>query len=105
MWCHRENTPTSPAETIPPTFGLNFDKRLEVKTLADLTYTGGDPDPLSGGTLTINQGDTFTIRWNVAKTTATPVLMQLSAVDKNTGELLFIDEKTITNVQQLRWLI
>ena len=69
---------------------------MEVKTLADLTYTGGDPDPLSGGTLTINQGDTFTIRWNVAKTTATPVLMQLSAVDKNTGELLFIDEKTIT---------
>ena len=98
LWCHRENTPTSPEETIPPTFGLNFDKVLEVKTLADLTYTGGDPDPLSGGTLTINQGDLFTIRWNVAKTTATPVLMQLSAVDKNTGELLFIDEKAITNV-------
>lgn len=99
LWCHRENTPTSPAETIPPTFGLNFDKVLEVKSLADLTYTAGAPDPLSaGGLLTIQQGDEFSIRWVVAKTSAPPVLVQLSAVDKITGELLFTDEKEITNI-------
>jgi len=98
LWCHREKTPTSPAETIPPKFGLNFSKRLEIKDLTDFVYVGGDPDPIVAGKLPVAQGDSVDIRWAMTKTTPTPSRVKFDVRDRITGELIYTNERMVTNV-------
>ncbi len=97
LWCHRENTPASDPEAVTPSFGLNFGVRTETRTLADLTYTGGAPDVLTGGKLVVAKGDSYSIRWVLRKNVGS-AFVRLSVRDKTTGEFLFTDERTVTTV-------
>ena len=90
LWLHREKTSkAAPGEAYS---GIDFNTRSKKLTLADYTYVSGSGDVLSGGKLTVNAGESYSIRVRLDPTTANSEQGKLIVKDKNTNELLFFEE-------------
>ena len=90
LWLHREKTSkAAPGEAYS---GIDFNTRSKKLTLADYTYVSGSGDVLSGGKLTVNAGESYSIRVRLDPTTTNSEQGKLIVKDKNTNELLFFEE-------------
>lgn len=96
LWLHREKTAyTDPSDTTKY-YGINYNLRAKKLTLSDYTYIGGSGDVLTGGTLVVPQGESYSLRFRFVQSgfgSGTPI--ELIVRDKNTNELLF-NKKTVT---------
>ena len=85
LWMHREKSPITAPETVPPTFGVNTLQKNKKLTFADFTYDSGT-NYLSGGDLVISDEYLYTIR--IALQTSADRELEIITIDKPTNELL-----------------
>jgi hypothetical protein len=90
LWMHREKSPITAPETVPPTFGVNTLQRNKKLTFANFTYDSGT-NYLSGGNLVISDEYLYSIR--ITFQTAADRELEIITIDKPTNELL--DYQTI----------
>jgi len=93
LWMHREKSPITAPETVPPTFGVNTLQKNKKLTFADFTYDSGT-NYLSGGDLVISDEYLYTIR--ITFQTSADRELEIITIDKPTNELLDYQTK-ITN--------
>ena len=93
LWMHREKSPITAPETVPPTFGVNTLQKNKKITFADFTYDSGT-NYLSGGDLVISDEYLYTIR--ITFQTSADRELEIITIDKPTNELLDYQTK-ITN--------
>ena len=85
LWMHREKSPITAPETVPPTFGVNTLQKNKKLTFADFTYDSGT-NYLSGGDLVISDEYLYTIR--ITFQTSADRELEIITIDKPTNELL-----------------
>jgi len=85
LWMHREKSPITAPETVPPTFGVNNLQKNKKITFADFTYDSGT-NYLSGGDLVISDEYLYTIR--ITFQTSADRELEIITIDKPTNELL-----------------
>ena len=95
LWLHREKTPYTDLNTTTKFFGINYDSLGIKRTLSDYTYIGGSGDVLSGGKLTINEGESYSLRFRFVANAAN-VPIEIVSKDKTTNELLGVQERIST---------
>ena len=95
LWLHREKTPYTDLNTTTKFFGINYDSLGIKRTLSDYTYIGGSGDVLSGGKLTINEGESYSLRFRFIASAAN-VPIEIVSKDKTTNELLGVQERIST---------
>ena len=95
LWLHREKTPYTDLNTTTKFFGINYDSLGIKRTLSDYTYIGGSGDVLSGGKLTINEGESYSLRFRFIANAAN-VPIEIVSKDKTTNELLGVQERIST---------
>jgi hypothetical protein len=95
LWLHREKTPYTDLNTTTKYFGINYDSLGIKRTLSDYTYIGGSGDVLSGGKLTINEGESYSLRFRFIANAAN-VPIEIVSKDKTTNELLGVQERIST---------
>ena len=95
LWLHREKTPYTDLNTTTKYFGINYDSLGVKRTLSDYTYIGGSGDVLSGGKLTINEGESYSLRFRFIANAAN-VPIEIVSKDKTTNELLGVQERIST---------
>jgi len=95
LWLHREKTPYTDLNTTTKFFGINYDSLGVKRTLSDYTYIGGSGDVLSGGKLTINEGESYALRFRFVASAA-DVPIEIVSKDKTTNELLGVQERIST---------
>ena len=93
LWMHREKSPITAPETVPPTFGVNTLQRNKKLTFANFTYDSGT-NYLSGGNLVISDEYLYSIR--ITFQTSADRELEIITIDKPTNELLDYQTK-ITN--------
>jgi len=93
LWMHREKSPITAPETVPPTFGVNTLQKNKKITFADFTYDSGT-NYLSGGNLVISDEYLYTIR--IALQTSADRELEIITIDKPTNELLDYQTKITT---------
>jgi hypothetical protein len=60
LWLHRQKAPHNDLNNTAQSFGINYNSLGVKKTLSDYTIiSGGGTDVLSGGKLTINEGESY----------------------------------------------
>ena len=96
LWLHREKTPHNDLNDTTQSFGINYNSLGVKKTLSDYTIiSGGGTDVLSGGKLTINEGESYSLRFRfVASSAGAPI--EIVSKDKTTNELLGVQERIST---------
>ena len=93
LWLHREKTSYNNLNSTTKHFGINYTSLGVKKTLNDYTYLGGAGDVLSGGKLTINEGESYTLRFRFITNFANAPIEIISR-DRTTNELLGVQERT-----------
>jgi hypothetical protein len=103
LWLHREKTSYNNLNSTAKHFGINYTSLGVKKTLNDYTYLGGSGDVLSGGKLTINEGESYTLRFRfIASYANAPI--EIISRDRTTNELLGVQERTSsTSVMVVRF--
>tara|TARA_X000001382_G_scaffold30899_1_gene19868 strand:- start:2106 stop:4202 length:2097 start_codon:yes stop_codon:yes gene_type:complete len=103
LWLHREKISYNNLNSTTKHFGINYTSLGVKKTLNDYTYLGGSGDVLSGGKLTINEGESYTLRFRfIANYANAPI--EIISRDKTTNELLGVQERTSsTSVMVVRF--
>ncbi len=96
LWLHREKTPYTALDETTKFFGINYTSLGVKQTLNDYTYLGGSGDVLSGGKLTINEGESFTLRFRFVASAAN-VPIEIISRDKTTNELLGVQNRQTTS--------
>lgn len=95
LWLHRKKTPYTDLNTTIKYFGINYDSLGVKRTLSDYSYIGGSGDVLSGGKLTINEGESYGLRFRfIASSANAPI--EIVSKDKTTNELLGVQERIST---------
>tara|TARA_R110002051_G_scaffold88619_1_gene156001 strand:+ start:9379 stop:11463 length:2085 start_codon:yes stop_codon:yes gene_type:complete len=94
LWLHREKTAYTDPQDTTKYYGINYQQFSKKLTFADYTYIGGSGDVLTGNTLVVNTGESYSLRFRFICTT-TDAPLELIVRDKNTNELLF-SKKTTT---------
>jgi hypothetical protein len=103
LWLHREKTSYNNLNSTTKHFGINYTSLGVKKTLNDYTYLGGSGDVLSGGKLTINEGESYTLRFRFTASYANAPIEIISR-DRTTNELLGVQERTSsTSVMVVRF--
>jgi hypothetical protein len=95
LWLHREKTPYTALDETTKYFGINYTSLGVKQTLNDYSYLGGSGDVLSGGKLTINEGESFTLRFRFIASAAN-VPIEIISRDKTTNELLGVQNRQTT---------
>ena len=95
LWLHREKTPYTALDETTKYFGINYTSLGVKQTLNDYSYLGGSGDVLSGGKLTINEGESFTLRFRFIASAAN-VPIEIISRDKTTNELFGVQNKITT---------
>ena len=96
LWLHREKTAYTDPSDATKHYGINYNLRAIKLTFADYTYIGGSGDVLTGSTLVVPKGESYSLRFRFIlgiSPVGTPI--ELIVRDKNTNELLYTD-KTLT---------
>ena len=103
LWLHREKTPYTALNSTTKYYGINYTSLGVKKTLSDYSYLGGSGDVLSGGKLTINSGESYTLRFRfIASSAGAPI--EIVSRDKTTNELLGQQDKiSSTSVMVVRF--
>ena len=103
LWLHREKTPYTALNSTTKYYGINYTSLGVKKTLSDYSYLGGGGDVLSGGKLTINSGESYTLRFRfIASSAGAPI--EIVSRDKTTNELLGQQDKiSSTSVMVVRF--
>ena len=96
LWLHREKTPYTALDETTKYFGINYTSLGVKQTLNNYTYLGGSGDVLSGGKLTINEGESFTLRFRFIASAAN-VPIEIISRDKTTNELLGVQNRQTTS--------
>ena len=96
LWLHREKTPYTALDETTKFFGINYTSLGVKQTLNDYTYVGGSGDVLSGGKLTINEGESFTFRFRFIASAAN-VPIEIISRDKTTNELFGVQNRQTTS--------
>jgi len=92
---HRKKTPYTDLNTTIKYFGINYDSLGVKRTLSDYSYIGGSGDVLSGGKLTINEGESYSLRFRfIASSANAPI--EIVSKDKTTNELLGVQDRIST---------
>jgi len=95
LWLHRKKTPYTNLNTTIKYFGINYDSLGVKRTLSDYSYIGGSGDVLSGGKLTINEGESYSLRFRfIASSANAPI--EIVSKDKTTNELLGVQDRIST---------
>lgn len=95
LWLHRKKTPYTDLNTTIKYFGINYDSLGVKRTLSDYSYIGGSGDVLSGGKLTINEGESYSLRFRfIANSANAPI--EIVSKDKTTNELLGVQDRIST---------
>ena len=95
LWLHRKKTPYTDLNTTIKYFGINYDSLGVKRTLSDYSYIGGSGDVLSGGKLTINEGESYSLRFRfIASSANAPI--EIVSKDKTTNELLGVQDRIST---------
>tara|TARA_Y100001938_G_scaffold123929_1_gene173607 strand:+ start:3100 stop:5286 length:2187 start_codon:yes stop_codon:yes gene_type:complete len=94
LWLHREKT--SKAGANESYSGIDFSTRNKKLTLSDFSYLCGSGDVLSGGKLTVNAGETYSIRVRLDPS-ITSFFGKLKVIDITTNELLFYRDNVTLN--------
>jgi len=95
LWLHRQKAPHNDLNNAVQSFGINYNSLGVKKTLNDYTYLGGSGDVLSGGKLTINEGESYTLRFRFLASAAN-IPIEIVSKDRTTNELLGVQEKITT---------
>tara|TARA_R100001443_G_scaffold117156_1_gene140192 strand:- start:2312 stop:4411 length:2100 start_codon:yes stop_codon:yes gene_type:complete len=96
LWLHRQKAPHNDLNNSAQSFGINYNSLGVKKTLSDYTIiSGGGTDVLSGGKLTINEGESYTLRFRFVASSAN-VPIEIVSKDKTTNELLGVQERITT---------
>ena len=96
LWLHRQKTPHNDLNSTTQSFGINYNSLGVKKTLSDYTIiSGGGTDVLSGGKLTINEGESYSLRFRFIASSAN-VPIEIVSKDKTTNELLGVQERITT---------
>jgi|TARA_R100000482_G_scaffold83607_3_gene33243 hypothetical protein len=95
LWLHREKTPYTALDETTKYFGINYTSLGVKQTLNDYSYLGGSGDVLSGGKLTINKGESYTLRFRFKANFANAPL-EIVSRDKTTNELLGVQNRIST---------
>ena len=85
LWLHREKTPVTQPETVPPTFGVNLIQKSAKITFANFTFTSGT-NFLVNGKLPVSNIYKYTIRFTC--NTGAGKDLEIIVKDKPTNELL-----------------
>tara|TARA_R100000995_G_C3484140_1_gene126061 strand:+ start:2753 stop:4852 length:2100 start_codon:yes stop_codon:yes gene_type:complete len=93
LWLHREKTSHTALNSTTEQFGINYTTAAIKRTLSDYTYIGGGGDVVSGGKLTINEGESYSLRFRfIANASNAPI--EIISRDKTTNELLGVQNRT-----------
>ena len=104
LWLHRQKTPHNDLNDTTQSFGINYKFLGVKKTLNDYTYLGGGGDVLTAGKLTINQGESYTLRFRFLASAAN-VPIEIVSKDRTTNELLGVQERiTTASVMSVRFV-
>jgi hypothetical protein len=104
LWLHREKTAYTALNGTTEYFGINYTSLGVKKTLSDYTYIGGSGDVLSGGKLTINEGESYSLRYRFIASSAN-VPIEIISRDRTTNELLGVQERlTTTSVMSVAFI-
>lgn len=96
LWLHRQKAPHNDLNNTAQSFGINYNSLGVKKTLSDYTIiSGGGTDVLSGGKLTINEGESYTLRFRFVASAAN-VPIEIVSKDRTTNELLGVQERITT---------
>lgn len=96
LWLHRQKAPHNDLNNTAQSFGINYNSLGVKKTLSDYTIiSGGGTDVLSGGKLTINEGESYSLRFRFVANAAN-VPIEIVSKDKTTNELLGVQERIST---------
>ena len=85
LWLHREKTPVTEPQTIPPSFGVNLIQKSAKITFANFTFTSGT-NFLVNGKLPVSDIYKYTIRFTC--NTGAGKDLEIIVKDKPTNELL-----------------
>tara|TARA_R100001377_G_scaffold77749_1_gene55169 strand:+ start:300 stop:2366 length:2067 start_codon:yes stop_codon:yes gene_type:complete len=85
LWLHREKTPVTEPQTVPPTFGVNLIQQSAKITFANLTFASGT-NFISSGKLPVSDIYIYTIRFTC--NTGAGKDLEIIVKDKPTNELL-----------------
>jgi len=91
-----KKTPYTALDETTKYFGINYTSLGVKQTLNNYTYLGGSGDVLSGGKLTINEGESFTLRFRFIASAAN-VPIEIISRDKTTNELLGVQNRQTTS--------
>ncbi len=99
LWLHREKTPISAKGVTPAEYGVDVTTRnikYKLSTYSTLYPSCGGADVLSGDNLTINEGETYTIRIRLSPSITTNT-GEIIVKDITTNELLYYKENVAFN--------
>ena len=99
LWLHREKTPSSAEGTTPTQYGVDQTTRnikYKLSTYTSLYPTCGSADVLSGDNLTVNEGESYTIRLRLAPSITTNT-GEIIVRDITTNEILYYKENIAFN--------
>ena len=85
LWLHREKTPVTEPQTVPPSFGVNLIQKSAKITFANFTFTSGT-NFLVNGKLPVSDIYKYTIRFTC--NTGAGKDLEIIVKDKPTNELL-----------------
>ena len=100
LWLHREKTPVSAKGVTPEEYGVDVTTRNKKLTFADYSYLCGSGDVLSSNKLTINEGESFSIRVSLAPSITTNT-GEVIVKDITTNELLYYKNNIAFNSSSL----
>ena len=87
LWLHRQKAPHNDLNNTAQSFGINYNSLGVKKTLSDYTIiSGGGTDVLSGGKLTINEGESYTLRFRFVASAAN-VPIEIGSKDRTKNEI------------------
>ena len=93
LWLHREKTPYTALDQATKYFGINYTSLGVKRTLSDYTYIGpSGGDVVSGGKITINEGESYSLRFRFIANAAN-VPIEIISRDKTTNELFGVQER------------
>tara|TARA_R100001463_G_scaffold36898_1_gene79412 strand:+ start:3942 stop:6128 length:2187 start_codon:yes stop_codon:yes gene_type:complete len=92
LWLHREKTPYTALNSTTKFFGINYTSLGFKQTLSNYSYVGGSGDILTAGKLTINEGESYTLKFRFIASAA-DVPIEIISRDKTTNEILGIQNR------------